>query len=162
MVIATHPLDLLDPSQFEAFEAALPQPVAPVGSYVPWVQSGNLIYTSGALPMRDGVLMTPGAVGGYDVLVAQGQLAAKQCAINTLAVLKQALGSLRHIKQVVKLTGYVQSAQGFYKQPLVINGASDLLVALFGPDIGKHARSAVGVYALPLNAPVEIDLVVEV
>jgi enamine deaminase RidA (YjgF/YER057c/UK114 family) len=162
MIATAHPLDLLDPSQFERFEAALPNPVAPVGSYVPWVQSGSLIYTSGALPICDGVLMTPGAVGGYEVSQEQGQAAARQCAINTLAILKQALGSLRHVKRIVKLTGYVQSATAFYNQPAVINGASDLLVTLFGPDIGKHTRSAVGVYSLPLNAPVEIDLIVEV
>jgi enamine deaminase RidA (YjgF/YER057c/UK114 family) len=143
------------------FEASLPPAPVPVGSYVPVVQVGNLVYTSGVLPTKSGQLAYSGAVGTEAISVDDAQQAARLCAINALSLLKGHLGSLSRIKRVVKVAGFVSSDPTFYQQPAVINGASDLLVEVFG-DVGKHARSAVGVAALPLNAPVEIELIVEV
>jgi enamine deaminase RidA (YjgF/YER057c/UK114 family) len=144
-----------------ALEDLLPPPPQPVGSYVPAVKTGNLIYTSGVLPIEGGKLLATGAVGTYTVTVEAGRKAARQCALNALSILKAELGSLKKIRRIVKLTGYVNSAPSFSQQPAVINGASDLLVEFFG-DAGKHARAAVGVSSLPMNASVELDLIVEV
>ncbi len=138
----------------------LPEPAAPAANYLPFVQSGNLIFTAGQLPFVNGALSHKGVLG-QDVAIEEGQEAARNCAVNILAVAKAALGDLERIGRIVKLTAFVASAPGFTDQPKVANGASDLLVALLG-DKGKHARSAVGMAALPLNAPVEVEAVIEV
>lgn len=143
-----------------AFEATLPDVPTPVANYVPWVLVGDLLYTSGMLPMKDGQLLYTGQLVD-DAAVAKGQEAAKLACMNSLSAAKAALGSLDRVKQVVKLTGYVSSAAAFTDQPLVINGASDLLVEVFG-DAGRHARAAVGVASLPKNASVEVDLIIQV
>lgn len=138
----------------------IPEPNPPRFSYLPVVQTGNLAFTSGQLCLKDGKLIYQGKVGD-ELTIEQGQEAARQCAINGLAVLRAHLGSLDRIKRVVKLLGFVNSSPGFTKQPLVINGASDFLIEVFG-EKGKHARSAVGVNELPSNTPVEIEFIVEV
>lgn len=137
----------------------LPEPPAAVASYVPTVESGSHLWVSGQLPIRDGALARTGLVGA-DVSTEDAASDARQCAINLLAQLRAALGSLDRVKRVVKLQVFVASAPGFAMQPLVANGASDLLVEVFG-DAGRHARSAIGVAMLPLNAPVEVDAVIE-
>ncbi|MGI6853123.1 RidA family protein [Mesorhizobium sp. 1B3] len=139
---------------------ALPAAAAPAANYVPYSRTGNLVMTAGQLPLRDGKLSATGLLG-QDLDVATGQEAAKYCAINILAQAKAAIGDLARIKRIVKITVFVASAPGFVEQHLVANGASDFLVAVLG-DNGKHARSAVGTAALPLNAPVEIEAVIEV
>jgi enamine deaminase RidA (YjgF/YER057c/UK114 family) len=137
----------------------LPVVVKPLGSYVPAVQSGNLVYTSGQLPVRDGKLVQAGKVGA-DVTPEQGNELARISALNALAAI-DALVGVDSVTKVVKVVGFVASAAGFSAQPGVINGASDLLADVFG-EAGVHARSAVGVAELPLDAPVEVELVVEV
>jgi len=137
----------------------LPVVGTPLASYVPAVRSGNLVYTAGQLPMQAGKLAQTGKVGA-DVTPAQGKALARVCALNALAAV-DALAGIDSITQVVKVVGFVASAAGFNGQPGVVNGASDLLAEVFG-DSGIHARSAVGVSELPLDAPVEVELVVEV
>jgi enamine deaminase RidA (YjgF/YER057c/UK114 family) len=137
----------------------LPVAVTPLGSYVPAVRSGNLVYTSGQLPIRAGALVQAGKVG-VDVTPGQANELARVCALNALAAI-DALVGIDSVTKVVKVVGFVASAAGFNGQPGVINGASDLLAGVFG-DAGVHARSAVGVAELPLDAPVEVELVVEV
>ena len=138
----------------------LPQAVTPVANYVPAVRTGNLVFLSGHGPFKeDGSLIT-GKVGA-DLNVEQGYQAARRIAIGLLGSLKAAIGDLDKVKQVVKLLGLVNCGPDFTDQPKVINGASDLLVEVFG-DKGKHARSAVGTNALPLNIAVEIEMIVEV
>lgn len=136
---------------------SLPQAAAPVASYVPVVVHGGLAHVSGQLPFVDGQLVT-GRLG-EDVSVEQGQDAARACGLMILAQLKAALGSLDKVAQVIKLGGFVNSAPAFTDQPKVVNGASDLMVAVFG-DAGKHARAAVGVPSLPLGAAVEVDAII--
>lgn len=148
-------------TDLQALEATLPPAPRPVGSYVTAVQVGSLVFTSGVLPMEAGGLRYEGAVGGLSNTLEDGRAAARLCALNALSVLKDHLGSLSRIKRVVKLTGFVCSAPAFYEQPAVINGASDFLVEVFG-EAGRHARSAVGVSNLPMDASVEIELIVEV
>ncbi len=135
----------------------LPVPAAPVASYVPAVEAAGMLYVSGQLPFLDGVLMT-GKLGDAHTL-ENGQAAAKACALMVLAQIKQALGSLDRVERIVKLGVFVASTADFTDQPKVANGASDLMEAVFG-DAGKHARAAVSVPALPLDAMVEIDAVV--
>lgn len=137
----------------------LPTPPKPVASYLPAVQSGRLLFVSGMLPFQNGTVLHPGRLG-EQVTVEQGAAAARQAVLNGLAVVAEAAGSLHRIARVVRMTGYVASMPDFYQQPAVVNGASDLLVALLGEQ-GRHSRLAVGVAALPLNAPVELDLIVE-
>jgi enamine deaminase RidA (YjgF/YER057c/UK114 family) len=137
----------------------LPVAVTPLGSYVPAVRSGNLVYTSGQLPIRAGALVQAGKVG-VDVTPGQANELAQVCALNALAAI-DALVGIDSVTKVVKVVGFVASAAGFNGQPGVINGASDLLAGVFG-EAGVHARSAVGVAELPLDAPVEVELVVEV
>ena len=124
------------------------------------MRTGNLLFTAGQLPLKDGHLIATGLLG-RDLDATKGQEAARQCAINILAQAKAALGDLENISQIVKITVFVASTPDFTTQHLVANGASDLLVAVLG-DKGKHARSAVGVASLPLNAPVEIEAIIEV
>lgn len=137
----------------------LPEVVQPLASYVPAVRSGNLVYTAGQLPMQGGKLAGTGKVGG-GVSVEEGKALARICALNALAAIDSLVG-IDAVSQVVKVVGFVASAPGFNGQPGVVNGASDLLKEVFG-DRGAHARSAVGVAELPLDAPVEVELVVEV
>ena len=138
----------------------LPPVAAPVASYVPAVRDGDLVFTSGQLPFVDGKLAVTGKVGGsVDADTAQ-QLAAT-CALNAIAAAASVLGSVDDIVQVVKVVGFVASDPSFTGQPTVVNGASDLLREVFG-DAGQHARSAVGVAVLPLDSPVEVEIVVRV
>jgi enamine deaminase RidA (YjgF/YER057c/UK114 family) len=140
-------------------DVALPETVAPLASYVPAVRTGNLVYTSGQLPMEDGKLARTGKVGA-DVSPEDGKALARVCALNALAAVDTLVG-IDAVTRVVKVVGFVASAPGFNGQPGVVNGASDLLAQVFG-DQGAHARSAVGVAELPLDAPVEVELIVEV
>ncbi|HWF70186.1 MAG TPA: RidA family protein [Mycobacterium sp.] len=138
---------------------ALPEVAKPLASYVPAMRSGNLVYTSGQLPMQAGKLAATGKLGA-DVTPEHGKELARICALNALAAVDSLVG-IDAVTQVVKVVGFVASAPGFNGQPVVVNGASDLLAEVFG-DRGSHARSAVGVSELPLDAPVEVELVVEV
>jgi enamine deaminase RidA (YjgF/YER057c/UK114 family) len=138
----------------------LPVAAAPAANYVPFMSTASLLLTSGQLPLKDGKLVVSGLIG-RDADVAAGKEAAKYCAINILAQAKAALGDLERIKRIVKITVFVASDPGFTEQHLVANGASDFLVAALG-DRGKHARSAVGVAVLPLNAAVEIEAIIEI
>ena len=139
---------------------ALPDVAKPVANYLPYVRSGNLIFTAGQLPMQDGKLMLTGLLG-ETVTIEQGHACARQCAINILAIAKAVTGDLGKVKRIVKLVGFVAGGHSFTDQPKVINGASDLFVEVFG-EAGRLARSAVGVSALPLNAPVEVEAVIEI
>jgi enamine deaminase RidA (YjgF/YER057c/UK114 family) len=139
----------------------VPTPAVPVANYVGFVRTGNLVFTAGQVPLKDGKFLYQGIVGA-DITVDQAAEAARLCAINIIAQVKAACGGdLDKVKRVVKLVGFVNGVAGFADQPKVINGASDLMVAVFG-DAGKHARSAVGAGSLPLNVAVEIEAVVEV
>jgi enamine deaminase RidA (YjgF/YER057c/UK114 family) len=139
---------------------ALPEAPKPVATYVPAVQTGNLLFLSGVLPMRNGQLAFTGKLG-RDLTVPEGVEAAKVAILNALAIAKQELGSLDRITRVVKVVGHVASADGFAEQPQVLNGASDLLVAIFG-DAGRHARVATGAAELPRGAAVEIEVILAV
>jgi len=136
----------------------IPQAATPLGAYVLAVQSGALLFTAGQGPVQDGVLVFKGKVG-RDLTLEQGYEAAKLSTVNCLAAAKSFLGTLDRIECVVKVNGYVNSAPGFTDQAKVMNGASDLLVQIFGEQ-GRHARTSVGVSDLPLNIPVEVELVV--
>lgn len=139
----------------------VPEPAAPVANYVGWVKTGNLVFTAGQVPLKDGKFLYQGKVG-KDVTVEDAAEAAKLCAINIIAQVKVACGGdLDRVKRIVKLVGFVNGVPEFADQPKVINGASDFMVAVFG-EKGKHARSAVGAGSLPLNLSVEIEAVVEV
>lgn len=138
----------------------IPAAAAPAANYVPFVRSGNLLFPSGQLPIKDGKLAVTGVLG-RDLDTAAGQEAARLCAINVLAQAKAALGDLEKIRRLVKINIYVASAPNFTEQHLVGNGASDLFAKVLG-ERGKHARVAVGMAALPLNAAVEIEAVLEV
>lgn len=137
----------------------LPEVVAPLAAYVPAVRTGNLVYTSGQLPMQGGKLPAEGKVGA-EVTADDGKALARICGLNALAAV-HALVGIDSVVRIVKVVGFVASAPGFNGQPGVINGASELLGEVFGP-AGAHARSAVGVSELPLNAPVEVELIVEI
>jgi enamine deaminase RidA (YjgF/YER057c/UK114 family) len=138
---------------------SLPQLVAPLAAYVPAVRTGNLVYTSGQLPIEGGKLARAGKVGA-DVTPEDGKSLARTCALNALAAVASVV-PLDTVTRVVKVVGFVASAPGFNGQPGVVNGASELFGEIFG-DHGAHARSAVGVSELPLDAPVEVELIVEV
>ena len=138
----------------------IPPAPKPLASYVPAVQAGEVLYLSGMLPFEHGVVLHPGLLG-REVSAEQGAAAARLALLNGLAVIESTVGSLERIVQIVRLNGYVASAPGFDQQPAVLNGASNLLVELFG-DRGRHSRVAIGVAALPLQASVELDLVVQV
>jgi enamine deaminase RidA (YjgF/YER057c/UK114 family) len=139
---------------------SVPDVAAPVASYVPAVRSGSYVYTSGQLPMRSGDLMTTGKVGG-GVSPEDAAACAQQCALNAIAAVRSVIGDLDQVTRVVKVVCFVASVPEFTGQPQVANGASDLLGKAFG-DAGVHARSAVGVSVLPLDAPVEVEILVEV
>ena len=138
----------------------LPETSKPLASYIPAVQSGNLVFTSGQLPMIAGSLAETGKVGG-SVSAERAKELATVCALNALAAVKTVIGDLDKIKRIVKVVGFVSSVPEFSGQPAVVNGASEFLGEVFG-EKGIHARSAVGVAVLPLDAPVEIELIVEV
>ncbi len=137
----------------------LPAVAAPAGAYVPAVISGNLVFTAGQIPLIDGKLMATGKVGA-EISPEFAKEIAQRCVLNAIAAVKGAIGDLSRVKRVVKVVGFVASVPEFTGQPGVINGASELLGAVFG-DSGLHARSAVGVAVLPLDAPVEVELIVE-
>src|SRR5687768_1703236 len=147
-------------SQLAALDLVLPVPPKPVVTYIPVVRAGDLLLLTRMIPLRDGTLVMASKLG-QDVSIEQGYEAAKICVLNALAVIREQVGTLDRVKQVVRMVGYVSSAAEFVQQPAVINGASDLLVKIFG-DAGRHARVAIGAVALPLNAPVEIELIVQV
>ncbi len=137
----------------------LPAPPKPVATYVPAVQAGDLLFLSGVIPVRNGKLTMEGKLG-RDLTVEQGYEAARIALLNALSIVRAELGSLDRVKRIVRLVGHVASAEGFVQQPAVINGASDLLVSIFD-EAGRHARVAVGAAQLPLNSPVELELIVQ-
>ena len=137
----------------------LPEVATPAGSYLPAMISGNLVFTAGQIPLVEGKLMATGKLGA-EITVEYGAEIAQRCALNALAAVKSVIGDLDRVKQIVKIVGFVSSVPEFTAQPSVINGASEFLQQVFG-DAGQHARSAVGVSVLPLDAPVEIELIVE-
>ncbi len=138
---------------------SLPPVATPAGAYVPAVVSGNLVFTAGQIPLVDGQLMATGKVG-EEISPEFAKEIAQRCALNALAAVKSVIGDLDRVKRVVKVVGFVASTPDFTGQPGVLNGASEFLGAVFG-ESGKHARSAVGVASLPLDAPVEVELIVE-
>lgn len=146
--------------QLKQLGLELPAPPKPVANYVPVVRTGDLLFLSGVLPSRDGQLVMTGKLG-ENLTVEQGAEAARVAVLNGLSIIRSVAGSLDRVKQIVKMVGYIASAPGFTDQPQVLNGASDLLVSLFG-DAGRHARVAVGAAELPRHAPVEIELIVQV
>ncbi len=138
----------------------LPVPPTPVATYVPAVRAGDLLFLSGVIPVQQGKLTVEGKLG-RDLTVEQGYEAARIALLNALSIVRTEMGSLDRVKRIVRLVGYVASAEGFTQQPAVINGASDLLVNIFD-EAGRHARIAVGAAQLPLNSPVELELIVQV
>ncbi len=146
--------------KLEELEIVLPVPAAPVANYVGFVRSGRLLFVSGQLCLANGVLVATGKLGG-PVTIEQGQAAARVCGINLLAQVKAALGDLDKVVRVVRLGGFINAAPDFLEAPKVMNGASDLMVAVFG-EKGRHARTTVGVAALPADAAVEVEGTFEV
>jgi enamine deaminase RidA (YjgF/YER057c/UK114 family) len=138
----------------------LPEAPTPLGSYIPALRTGNLVFLSGILPLRRGKLIKQGKVG-KDLSLDEAKEEAKAATINALSVLKASIGNLDKVERCIKITGYVASDPDFVEQPKALNAASDLLFEIFG-DKGKHARSTVGVNVLPLNAPLEIDFIFQV
>ena len=147
-------------SRLAEMGVVLPAAAAPAANYLPYVQAGNLLFTAGQLPLKDGKLTASGLLG-RDLDTAAGRDAARQCAINILAQVKAATGDLGRLKRIVKISVFVASTPDFTEQHLVANGASDFLAEALG-EAGKHARSAVGMAALPLDAPVEIEAICEI
>jgi enamine deaminase RidA (YjgF/YER057c/UK114 family) len=147
-------------SKIAKLSLSLPDAPKPVAAYIPAKQTGNLVFTAGQLPMVNGELISKGLLG-QDVEIEEANKAARFCTLNALAAIKGLIGDLDRIKQIVRVVGYVASVPTFTQQPAVVNGASELLLEIFGEN-GKHARSAVGMAVLPLNASVEIELTVEV
>lgn len=147
-------------ARLKALGIQLPPAPKPVASYVPAVRTSNLVYLAGQGPLADGKPMVTGKVGG-ELTEEQGNKAARDTALILLAALRAEIGSLDRVRRIVKLVGLVNSAPGFTRQPWVINGASDLLIEIFG-EAGRHARTSLGTNELPFNIPVEIELIVEV
>ncbi|HYT25447.1 MAG TPA: RidA family protein [Actinomycetota bacterium] len=147
--------------RLEELGITLPEPAAPLAAYVPCVRTGDLVYVSGQVPLVDGKPGWTGRLGASELTVEDGAQAARRCAVNVVAALKRELGDLSRVRRVVKVTGYVASDPGFTEQPKVVNGASELLAEVFGA-AGRHARAAVGVAALPMGVPVEVEAIVEV
>lgn len=147
-------------SRLAEMGVVLPAAAAPAANYLPYAQAGNLLFTAGQLPLKDGKLTASGLLG-RDLDTAAGRNAARQCAINILAQVKAATGDLGRLKRIVKISVFVASTPDFTEQHLVANGASDFLAEALG-EAGKHARSAVGMAALPLDAPVEIEAICEI
>ncbi len=138
----------------------LPEAPRPVGSYLPACQAGDLVFVSGVLPFQERKILHPGKLG-RDLSIEDGKANAQIAIINALAILQEEIGNLSRIARIVRLTGHVASAEGFVDQPAVINGASDFLVEVFG-EKGRHARLALGAFELPLHAPIELELIVQV
>lgn len=147
-------------AKLKALNIELPMAPKPVANYVPVVRAGDLLFLSGVLPSRDGQLILTGKLG-QGITIEQGMEAAKVAALNALAIVRSEVGSLDKVKRIVKMVGHIASAPGFTDQPQVLNGASDLLVQIFG-EAGKHARVAVGAAELPRQSPLEIELIVQV
>ena len=147
-------------AKLKTLRIELPAAPKPVANYVPVVRAGDLLFLSGVLPSREGQLILTGKLG-QGLTIEQGMEAAKVAALNALAIVRSEVGSLDHVKRIVKMVGHIASAPGFTDQPQVLNGASDLFVQIFG-EAGKHARVAVGAAELPRQAPVEIELIVQV
>jgi enamine deaminase RidA (YjgF/YER057c/UK114 family) len=147
-------------ARLAALGLTLPPVAAPLAAYVPAVRSGPYVYTAGQLPLANGKLLMTGRVGAQ-VSVEEAASLARTCALNALAAVASVTGGLSAVTQIVKIVGFVASDPSFTGQPLVLNGASELMLEVFG-DSGRHARSAVGVAALPLDAPVEVELIAEV
>lgn len=147
-------------NKLQSLGLTLPSPPKPVATYVPAVRSGNLLFLSGMIPMVEGKMAMLGKLG-KDLTVEQGQQAARITLLNALAVIKAEIGSLDRVKRIVRIGVHVASSEGFTQQPAVANGASDLLVRIFD-DAGRHARLALGAAELPLGAPVELEMIVEV
>jgi enamine deaminase RidA (YjgF/YER057c/UK114 family) len=147
-------------ARLAALGLALPAVAAPLAAYLPAVRTGRYVYTAGQLPMADGKLQLTGKVGGQ-VSAAEAAALARTCALNALAAVASAAGGLSAVTRIVKVTGFVASDPSFTGQAQVVNGASELLLEVFG-EAGRHARSAVGMAVLPLDAPVEIELIAEV
>ena len=147
-------------TKLELLGLSLPPIPNPVAAYVPAKQAGKLVFTAGQLPMVNGELISKGLLG-QDVEIDEANKAARICTLNALAAIKGVIGDLDRIKQIVRVVGYVASVPTFTQQPAVVNGASELLLEIFGEN-GKHARSAVGMAVLPLNSSVEIELTVEI
>jgi enamine deaminase RidA (YjgF/YER057c/UK114 family) len=139
---------------------SVPEVAAPVAAYIPALRTGNYVFTSGQLPMREGQLIYTGKVGG-EVGVEEAVECARQCALNAIAAVRAEVGDLSRVKRIVKAVAFVASTPDFTGQPGIANGASELFGEVFG-EAGRHARSAVGVSVLPLDAPVEVELIVEV
>ncbi len=163
---AAHPANQTTPSapspeaRIKALGLELPPVPKPIASYVPTVRTGNLVYLAGQGPMLGGKPTVTGKVGA-ELTEEEGARAARATILVSLAALRAEIGSLDRVARIVKIVGFVNSAPGFTRQPWVMNGASDLLVEIFG-EAGRHARSSVGVNELPLNIPVEIEMIVEV
>ena len=147
-------------ARLAALGLALPAVAAPLAAYLPAVRTGRYVYTAGQLPMADGKLLLTGKVGGQ-VSAAEAAALARTCALNALAAVASVVGGLSAVTRIVKVTGFVASDPSFTGQAQVVNGASELLLEVFG-EAGRHARSAVGLAVLPLDAPVEIELIAEV
>jgi enamine deaminase RidA (YjgF/YER057c/UK114 family) len=147
-------------SKLDRIGLKLPEPPKPIAAYIPAKQAGKLVFTAGQLPTVNGELVSKGLLG-QDVEIEDANKASRICTLNALGAIKGVIGDLDRIKQIVRVVGYVASVPTFTQQPAVVNGASELLLEVFG-EAGKHARSAVGVAVLPLNASVEIELIVEV
>lgn len=147
--------------RLESAGIELPDAPPPAAAYVPWVRSGNLVFTAGQIPVVGGSPVATGRLGA-EVDLAGGQAAARQCAINVLAQLQAAVDDLARVTRLVKITVFVASTPEFDQHHLVANGASELLVGILGDVVGPHARSAVGVAALPMNVPVEVEAIAEV
>jgi enamine deaminase RidA (YjgF/YER057c/UK114 family) len=147
-------------SRLKELGVTLPAAAAPAANYLPYMRTGNLVFTAGQLPLKDGKLAWKGLLG-RDLDTATGREAAKLCAVNVLAQAQAAVGDLEKVRRIVKITVFVASTPDFTEQHLVANGASDFLVAVLGEN-GKHARAAVGMASLPLDAPVEVEAILEV
>ena len=147
-------------ARLAAIGLTLPKVSPPLAAYVPAVHTGSYVYTAGQLPMVDGRLLATGKVGA-DIGTVEAAALARTCAVNALAAVASVTGGLHAVRRIVKVTGFVASAPGFTEQAQVINGASELLIEVFG-EAGRHARSAVGMAVLPLDSPVEVELIAEV
>lgn len=146
--------------KLEKLGLTLPTTPTPVANYVPAVRVGNLLFVAGQGPSRDGKILYQGRVGS-DLTIEEGYQAARACALNILSIVKREIGNLDKVRRIVRVSGFVNSADDFVQQPKVVNGASDLMVELFGEN-GKHARMAIGVNVLPFNIAVEVAAIVEV
>ena len=147
-------------TKLEELGITLPEAPPAVATYQPWIQTGNLIFTSGQLPFRDGLIAYEGKLGS-ELSEEDGYQAARQCALNAIAQLKAAAGNLNKIRKIVRIEGYVHCAEGFRGHPQVINGASDLIVEIFG-EKGRHTRLALGINEMPVNAAVQLAITAEV